>query len=80
MKEISNGMATANSDAALMIRYHYMLLSKAAERAHRHTDAALMIRYHYMLLSKAAESAHRHTRHGELKKCAVPLQIQRIDD
>ena len=37
MKEISNGMATAFSDAALMIRYHYLLLSKAAERAHRHT-------------------------------------------
>ena len=35
MKEISNGMATAFSDAALMIRYLYMLLSKAAESAHR---------------------------------------------
>ncbi|MER2149096.1 MAG: hypothetical protein ABS987_08065 [Ruminococcus sp.] len=34
MKESSNRTATAFSDAALMIRYHNMLLSKAAERAH----------------------------------------------
>ncbi len=35
MKEISNGEAKGFSDAALMIRYLYMLLSKAAESAHR---------------------------------------------
>ena len=35
MKEISNGVAKGFSDAALMIRYLYMLLSKAAESAHR---------------------------------------------
>jgi hypothetical protein len=31
MKESSNRTAKAFSDAALMIRYHHMLLSKAAE-------------------------------------------------
>jgi len=31
MKEISDRTVTAFSDAALMIRYHNMLLSKAAE-------------------------------------------------
>ena len=35
MKEISDRTSTAFSDAALMIRYHYLLLSKAAESAHR---------------------------------------------
>jgi hypothetical protein len=39
MKKSSNCTAKAFSDAALMIRYHYMLLSKAAESAHRRPPA-----------------------------------------
>jgi len=43
MKESSDRTSTAISDAALMIRYHNMLLSKAAESAHRRPPARTIL-------------------------------------